>query len=125
MKEKVFYKQGNFKQILKDWEDGNGCMATDRIMVDGCKVGYMYREKPDDDTQFGKVDSGWRFFAGDESDEYANNADNVGIYTLNTLCNYDEDIVPFLNAPYNSAFARDENGNFIKEDFEAMEEFRE
>ena len=30
-----------------------------------CKVGYCYREKPDGDW-----DSGWRFTAGDESEEY-------------------------------------------------------
>ena len=33
-----------------------GCFATNRITVDGKKVGYMYREEPD--TSF--PDSGWR-----------------------------------------------------------------
>ncbi len=117
MKEKKFFKQGDFKEILADWDEATGCLATDRITVDGCKVGYMYREIPDDDTEFGKSDSGWRFFAGDESDEYANNPDNIGIYHLNTICNYDEGIVSFLKAPYNSAFYRDENSNFVEEEF--------
>ena len=52
-----------------------GCFATNRITVDGKKVGYMYREEPD--TSF--PDSGWRFFAGDENDEYANNPDNIRV----------------------------------------------
>ena len=30
------------------------CFATDRITVDGMKVGYMYRESPQD-----RNDSGW------------------------------------------------------------------
>jgi hypothetical protein len=34
-----------------------GCFATDKITVDGLRVGYMYREEPDE-----KMDSGWRFF---------------------------------------------------------------
>ena len=44
------------------------CIATDRITVDGHPVCYAYREAPDFD-----VDSGWRFFAGDESQEYVDN----------------------------------------------------
>ena len=39
-----------------------GCLATDRITVDGAPVGYMYRDQP---TR--PEDSGWRFFAGDEN----------------------------------------------------------
>lgn len=122
MNGKNFYLKGQMKDILTDWQDATGCLATDRIMVDGCKVGYMYREEPDDDTNFGQVDSGWRFFSGDEDDEYANTSENIGIYELNTICNYDEAIIPFLNAPYNSAFYRDENGNFVEEDFFPREE---
>ena len=39
--------------------------------VEGCKVGYCYREEPD-----GGWDSGWRFTAGDESDEYMDDPNN-------------------------------------------------
>lgn len=39
-----------------------GCFATDKITVEGLKVGYMYREEPDDES-----DSGWRFFSGTET----------------------------------------------------------
>ena len=78
-----------------------GCYASDRIMVDGAPVGYMYREQPDRDG-----DSGWRFFAGDESQEYADTPDNFGLYKVNTVCNYDAAIIPFLDAPFGSAFGR-------------------
>ena len=57
-------------------------------------------------------DSGWRFVSGDEDDDYMNNAENSGIYDLNTICNYDADIVPLLDAPYGAAFVRDEAGLF-------------
>src|SRR6185503_3859975 len=78
-----------------------GCFASDRITVDGALVGYMYREQPDDDA-----DSGWRFFAGDESEEYADTPENFGIYEVNTICNYDVAIIPFLDAPFGSTFGR-------------------
>ena len=89
-----------------------GCFATNRITKDGQKVGYMYREEPDADSEL--PDSGWRFFAGDETDEYANDPDNVNIYSLNTICAFDPDIKPYLDAPYGSAFIREGN-KFIKD----------
>ena len=51
------------KNLLPDWEGADGCIATNRIPVEGYKVGYCYRENPD-----GGWDSGWRFTAGDESE---------------------------------------------------------
>jgi len=78
-----------------------GCLATDRIVVDGCKVGYMYREPPLND-----MDSGWRFFAGDEDASYMADAAHHGVYDVNTIANYDPDIVPFLRAEVGSRFDR-------------------
>lgn len=62
----------------------------------------MYREDPDRD-----VDSGWRFMSGFEDEAYLNNPDNHGIYDVNTIANYDPDIIPFLDAPTGSAFERE------------------
>ena len=56
-----------------------GCTATGRIVVDGSKVGYMYREDPG----FIPGDCGWRFFSGDEEEAYISNGENTGIYTVN------------------------------------------
>lgn len=94
------------------------CIASDRITVDGLKVGYMYRENPDDSQ-----DSGWRFFAGDEEDDYVNNPDNIGIFDLNTIAHYDKEIISFLDSPYQTAFGRNENAIFVQEDFEPDENF--
>jgi hypothetical protein len=92
------------------------CLASDRITVDGQQVGYMYRENPDRED-----DSGWRFLAGDEDDEYMNDPHKVGIFDVNTIAHYDTDIIPFLTYPYETAFARNENGIFEKEQFESEE----
>ncbi|WP_050623982.1 immunity protein Imm33 domain-containing protein [Clostridium phoceensis] len=100
-------KAEDVKDLLPDWEGADGCIATNRITVEGCKVGYCYREKPD-----GGWDSGWRFTAGDESEAYMDDPNNAGIYKLNTICNDDPDIIPLLRTPAPCAFERDENGVF-------------
>ena len=102
-------KAEDVKSLLPDWEGADGCIATNRITVEGRKIGYCYREEPD-----GGWDSGWRFTAGDESDEYMDDPNNAGIYKLNTICNDDPDIIPLLNTPAPCAFERDENGVFQK-----------
>lgn len=87
---------------IKPLGRGHGfCLATDRITVDGRKVGYMYREKPDREG-----DSGWCFFAGDESEEYLADANKSGVYDVNTVANYDPGIIPLLDSPFGSAFER-------------------
>jgi|APCry1669188970_1035186.scaffolds.fasta_scaffold21318_2 hypothetical protein len=112
----------NFKlkaEQIKRLVDGKGpCVATDMITVEGKRVGYMYREPHEDASH-----SGWCFMSGDETQEYMDNPDNLAIYDVNTICNYDPDIIPFLDAPFNSAFARDaRTGKFVKEEFRPIEE---
>ena len=102
-----YVKAEDMQNLLPDWEEANGCIATSRITVEGCKVGYCYREEPDGDW-----DSGWRLTAGDESDEYMDDPNNAGIYGLNSICNDDPDIIPLLHTPAPCAFERDENGVF-------------
>lgn len=102
------------KEEIKELVQGlGGCIATDRITVDGRPVGFMYREEADNN-----LDSGWRFMAGDESEDYMDDADHHGIYDVNTIANYDPAIIPHLNAPIGSQFGRDEETNefFVLED---------
>jgi hypothetical protein len=61
----------------------------------------MYRQTP---TNPG--DSGWAFLSGHESDAYMNDPANLGLYDVNTIANYDREIVPFLDAPIGAAFER-------------------
>lgn len=78
-----------------------GCFATDKITVDGMKIGYMYREEPDND-----IDSGWRFFSGTEDQDYIDNPKNTMVYDVNTIANYDSSIIPYLNSPYGTELKR-------------------
>ena len=58
-------------------------------------------------------DSGWRFFEGDEAQNYVDDPSNLGMYDVNTIANYDSEIIPLLQAPEGSAFERDESGAFV------------
>lgn len=97
-----------------EWDEpnGEGCIVSDRITKEGWKVGYMYRDEP----ASGYPDSGWRFYKGDEDGEYSNNSDNHSVFALNTICNYDPDIIPYLHSPIGTYLIRTENGVFIKDD---------
>lgn len=94
----------NFKDIgaIESLVPGlGGCIATDKITVDGLPVTYMYREEPDND-----VDSGWRFMSGEEDQEYLDDPNNSGIYEVNTIANYDRAIIPYLHLPLGTELER-------------------
>ena len=107
-----------FKLYLTDWEGPSGCLATDHITVLGKKVGWCYREQPTE----GRPDSGWRFFSGEEDEAYTSDPEHTEVYDLNTICNYDPDILPLLTAPIGTAYARGADGKFYAEQFTPSEE---
>ena len=80
------------------------CYVTNRVLQDGCRVGYLYREKPDRED-----DSGWRITANDESDEYMNDSDNLAYVSLGAVLSRDDSFRALLDEPIDSAFIRDES----------------
>lgn len=104
----------NFKlssdQIVKLVEPIGAATATDMITVEGKDIGYMYREEP-----INNIDSGWRFFSGDEDDDYISNNDNTSFYNINTIANYDPSIILYLNKPIGSAWERIPDTNYFQE----------
>jgi hypothetical protein len=75
---------------MKPLAPGRGaCIASDHIVVDGKKVGFMYREPSSN-----SVDSGWRFFSGEEDQAYIDDPKNLAFYDVNTIANYDPAIIP-------------------------------
>lgn len=95
---------------LIDWDGADGCFATDRITVDKCRVGFMYREEPDPSHP----DSGWRFLAGDEDEDYMSDTSKMDIFNLNTICNYDPTVIEYLDSPVGTAYYRGPDGSFVK-----------
>ena len=67
----------------------------------------MYRESPEQPG-----DSGWTFMAGDESRAYTDDAANWAYYDVNTIANYDPEIVAFLDQPPGIALERNARGEF-------------
>lgn len=88
---------------IKPLATGHGaCIASDMITVLGRKVGLMYRElRPEQPG-----DSGWRFVSGLEDQDYMDDAENHGVYDVNTIANFDPTIIPFLDAAPGSVFER-------------------
>lgn len=99
---------------LIDWNEANGegCIVSDMITREGWKVGYMFRDEP----LANQPDSGWHFYKGDESDEYSNDPNNFNVFALNTICNYDPEIIPYLTRPVGTYLIRTEGGKFIEDD---------
>jgi hypothetical protein len=108
-------KADQIKQLVHGY---GSCVATDMITVEGKKVGYMYRGEPSSEE-----DSGWVFMSGAESQDYMDDADNMCLYHVNTIANYDQDIIPLLDSPARSAFERDaETGKFVAVEFQVPDE---
>lgn len=87
------------------------CFVTHNILYEGRPVGYLYREEPDYDD-----DSGWRFTAGDEADEYMEDSDNSSYVSLGAVLREDDSCVALLDREVGVAFARDDKGNFVELD---------
>lgn len=77
-------------------------MATKMLVDDKRKVQFMYREEPSN-----AQDSGWRFFCGEEEEEYVDNPNNIGIYDVQTISKIDADIVPYLSSATGCAYERE------------------
>lgn len=86
------------------------CYVTNRILKDRQRVGYLYREPPDEER-----DSGWRFTANDESDAYMEDTDNIAYVSLGAVLSHDDAFLKLLGEPEGSAFALDpRTGNFVR-----------
>ena len=85
-----------------------GCVVSNKIISEGWKVGYMYKEE----TTPNQPDSGWRFLKGDEDSDYMNKTNNSKIYSLYAICQIDPAIIPYLKSPIGSSYIRVKNDKF-------------
>lgn len=110
----------NLEPLVKGDLGSRGSFVSDRVSVDGVLPCMIYREKPFKNFP----DSGWRFFAGDESKEYSSDRENSNIFTLNVVANFDPTIIPLLDAEVGTVYIRKEGGEFIesKMDMSSMAE---
>jgi len=90
-------------------EDFGYVLATRMLVDEKRKVRYMYREEGTDG------DSGWRFFCGDEDQEYTDNPDNIAVYSIETIVAIDDGIVPYLSSAPGTAYEREDADSEFKE----------
>lgn len=85
------------------------CFVTRRVLYEGYKVGYLYREEPDEPK-----DSGWRITSNTESDAYMENPENIDYVSLGAVLSRDDSFIDLLDQPAGSAFVRDPGtGEFV------------
>lgn len=81
--------------------ENKNAFITKRLVEENSKIGFAYREKSDNET-----DSGWRFFIGDESQDYVDNSDNLLLYSIENIIKIDDSIKSILNSEINTAFEK-------------------
>lgn len=86
------------------------CFVTRRVLHNGVRIGYLYREEPDQAD-----DSGWRIMAGDESDEYMDDPENIARVSLGAVLREDDSIVHLLDSPVGIAYERNPESNQFEE----------
>jgi len=80
-----------------------GYIIASREVTEGDKrVGYLYREQPDNDN-----DSGWRVFSGEETQEFADDPANFAMYNASTIVDLEPSIRTMLGATAPAAFELD------------------
>ena len=85
------------------------CYVTQKVLREGARVGYLYREEPESEH-----DSGWGFTAGDESEEYMDDAKNIAFVSVGLVLSKDDSFIDLLDAPVGASFVRDaETGAFV------------
>ncbi|MCR9252572.1 MAG: DUF2185 domain-containing protein [bacterium] len=91
----------------------NRCFVTSKVLYNHEKVHYLYRETPmKKDPERDYVDTGWRILAGDETDEYMGNSENIHLVSLGAVLSRDDSFIDVLDAPIGSAFEKNESGKF-------------
>ncbi|MDR0918542.1 MAG: DUF2185 domain-containing protein [Oscillospiraceae bacterium] len=99
----------NLKSQVEFFSPELFCIVSTEIASKERPVGYFYRESPNETNV---NDTGWRFFAGDETNRDVQNLERLIAVTLNVMCNYDAAVMPLLESPAGSAFIRNEKGEF-------------
>ncbi|MDR2145715.1 MAG: DUF2185 domain-containing protein [Tannerella sp.] len=91
------------KVNIENFPPIGGLMVSKMIVEEHKKPMFLYRDK-----RSRPEDSGWRIFSGFESDEYANDPNNAGIYNPSTILAIDSSIAELLlKGGFGSAFERE------------------
>ena len=92
---------------------GKFAFISKKITQEGWKVGYMFRDEPEEDDE---DDSGWQFFAGNEDDDYADDPENVEMIPVAAVVELDPDVEEYLGSPAGASFVRVSSDEFEEDD---------
>ena len=79
-------------------------MASAQVTEEKLKVGFMYREQPEED-----LDSGWRFLSGNEDDAYLDNENNYGVFDVEFIVQLDPLVRNYIHLPVVTELERNDN----------------
>lgn len=97
LEHKSYYEPSIIRRDLMD----KYCIVSKKVTRDGWKVGYMLRDKMRNEQ-----DSGWQIYAGDESDEYINDVNNVELCVLGSIIRIDPLVMNYIDRPVGANFVR-------------------
>lgn len=100
---KTFFGTENFDEENYGKEKFGYVIATKVLVENNLPVLYAYRE-----AARNPQDSGWRFFAGIESQAYVDDPENSEIYYATTILDVDGSVRPLLDIPAPCAFMRED-----------------
>ena len=82
-------------------------IVTKKVREEGWKIGYGVRGEPTRES-----DSGWYFCAGNESDEYVNDPENLELWKVGSVLMYDNALNELIASPYGTAVVRVDHDRF-------------
>lgn len=113
-------KQSSNENDFENFPPIGGLLVSKMVVDQNIKPHFLYREK-----RTRPEDSGWRIFTGFESEEYNEDADNIGIYNPSTILKIDPSLAEILLQGVGSVYERkDENSDWYKVmDFDLEDDF--
>jgi hypothetical protein len=110
-KENLLQLREDFEKKYQDYY--KGCFVSRKILDEGWKVGYFFKDEPVDEH-----DSGWCFMAGNEDEEYNDDIKNIAILQLSEVCQMEPLIDQYLDMPAGTKMIRVEDDLFEEDDGE-------
>ncbi len=98
---------------------GQIAYVSKKIMEEGWKIGYMYR-----DEAIRENDSGWTFMAGNEDEAYTDDYRNIQLMSVHSVLQYDKAIWKYINSPVGTRLIRISSDEF-EEDHNGKEIYME